>query len=124
MQTIKHSDKMTHRTNRAVMLDAWAISYRAAERFGYPARDFIASALKQAWARWKASRVSQQHPQQQPTEVYTVCIDEYLPGRTKLLNQLAVEAYYTDINAARAVCALLAGAFRRPFIRTSRACGA
>jgi len=121
MYTTTGTTEMTHRVTRAVMLDAWAISHRAAKRFGHSAKDFIAAALKQAWARWKASQVTQQHPQRKPKVVYTVCIDEALPGRRmKLLNQLAVEAYYTDIDAARAVRALLAGAFRRPFIKASR----
>jgi len=121
--TKSRTTEVTDQATRAIMLDAWAISYRAAERFGYPAKDFFALALKQAWAKWKASQVRQQHPQRQPKVVYSVRIDEHLPGRTKLLNQLAIPAYYTDIEAARVARSLLAGAFRRPFIKASPACG-
>lgn len=103
------------------MIDAWAISRRAAKRYGYPAKAFIAQALRQAWARAKAVQVPGQQVDQ-PRRVYTVCVDERLTSRTKLRDQLVVEAYFTDYNAAQAARALLATAYTKPFIKTQSTC--
>lgn len=115
---------LSHTTTRRVMLDAWRICRKASKRYGYPAKDFIAHALKQAWARFKTLQVCRQCPQtSKPVQaVYTVCVDEKLTPSTKLRDQLAVEIYFSDLSAALTAKAVLARAFIKPFIKTAKPC--
>ncbi|MDO3387196.1 hypothetical protein QWI17_15240 [Gilvimarinus sp. SDUM040013] len=112
----------TNATARAVMVDAWDTARRAAKRYGHPAKDFIAQALRQAWAKVKAARLTSYSSNRRASVVYTVCIDERLNRNTKLRDQLAVEAYFSDYSAAQAARALLAQAFTKPFIKTESTC--
>ncbi|WP_049721079.1 hypothetical protein [Gilvimarinus polysaccharolyticus] len=112
----------TNATARAVMADAWTTARRAAKRYGYSAKAFIAQAMRQAWAKVKAARLINATNNRTARVVYTVRIDERLTSNTKLRDQLAVEAYFTDYNTAQAARELLAGAFTKPFIKTSKAC--
>lgn len=112
----------TNATARAVMVDAWDTARRAAKRYGYPVKAFIAQAMRQAWAKVKASRLISKHDASRPRVVYTVRIDERLNRNTKLRDQLAVVAYFSDYSAAQAARALLAQAFTKPFIKTESTC--
>lgn len=111
-------------TTQHVMLDAWKIARKAAKRYGYPAKDFIAHSLRQAWARLQALQVcSQTEETKAPAHaVYTICVDEILNRSVKLCDQLAVELYFTDLNAALTAKAVLAKAFIKPFIKTAKPC--
>ncbi|MDO3383437.1 hypothetical protein [Gilvimarinus algae] len=112
----------TNATARAVMVDAWHTARRAAKRYGYPAKAFIAHAMRQAWARVKAARLISFDNTSRPRVVYTVCVDERLSRNTKLRDQLAVEAYFSDYRTAQTARALLAQAFTKPFIKTASTC--
>lgn len=107
-----------------VMLDAWRIARKAAKRYGYPAKAFIAHSLRQAWAKLKALQVCSQMPgtNAPARAIYTVCVDEILNLSVKLCNQLAIELYFTDLNAALTAKAVLAKAFIKPFIKTAKPC--
>lgn len=117
--TLPQADFNTQR----VMLDAWKIARKAAKRYGYPIKDFIAHSLRQAWARLKALQVCTPRDSNAPVHaVYTVCVDEILTRSVKLRDQLAVELYFTDLSAARTAQAVLAKAFIKPFIKTAKPC--
>jgi hypothetical protein len=109
---------------QCVMLDAWKIARKAAKRYGYPAKAFIAHSLRQAWARLKALQVCSQLPESDARAhaVYTICVDEILNRSVKLCNQLAVELYFTDLSAALTAKAVLSKAFIKPFIKTAKPC--
>lgn len=114
---------LTHTITRRVMLDAWSICRKASKRYGHPAKDFIAQALKQAWARMKVARrlCGRAIPQHTPA-VYTVCIDEHITPSRKVRDQRAVDIWFTNLAEASLAKAMLTGAFVKPFIKTNTPC--
>lgn len=115
----------TNTTTRSVMNDAWKISRRAAKRYGHPVKSFIAQAMREAWAKIKIVLKAANKPldpKNLPVTIYTVCIDERLTNRITIINQLAVEVYFTDLNDACFARDMLAAVFKRPFIKAGKSC--
>lgn len=104
---------------QGILWDAWKIGRKAAHRFGGTAVEYIAGAMRQAWAKAKAKVLNKGTPSDKAKSVYFICIDEITGSNTRLINQPLVDEVFTDREAADAALQILSRAFNRAFIRTS-----
>ena len=113
----KPAAKASSYDRRAILWDAWKIARQAARRFGFPARAFIAEAMRQAWAKAKAKALNSRS--EDAKTLFFICIDEKTGFNTRAVNLPLIDEVFTDRRQAEAALALLSRAFDRPYIKTS-----
>ena len=104
---------------QAILWDAWSIARKAAKHFGGAVKAYIGEAMRQAWAKAKATTLAATTRNSKAKAVFYICIDEKTGRNTRLINQPLVDTAFTDKEAAVAALVILQGAFKKPFIKTS-----
>ena len=118
-QQDKEPSKQAHNL-KSILLDAWEIARNAVRRLGGKTKDFIACAMRQAWAKTKAKKLNSGGRKAMPNAVYYICFDDNTGRNTRRISQSLIDEVFTDQQEAKAALNLLQQAFTKPFIKTSR----
>ncbi len=104
---------------QAIMWDAWTIAHKAARNFGGRAIIYMATSLRQAWAKAKAKVLSSFNTNRTNKAAYYICIDEKTGRNTRQINQPVIDEVFTDRGEALAALQILNHAFTKPVIKSS-----